>query len=66
MRWSMYNFTTIKCSSCGAVIYNLPELEAKSLENFTLKCEDCSYVKISKDFEIGDNNSSNLTTQFLS
>lgn len=37
----MYRFITIRCRSCGSVIYNLPENEIKKLKYFNLTCEDC-------------------------
>lgn len=46
----MYKFTTIKCSGCGAVIYNLPEIEAKKLKSIKLQCDDCNDNKFFKDF----------------
>jgi uncharacterized OB-fold protein len=48
----MYKFTTIKCSNCGTVIFNLPEMEAKKLSNLKLLCEDCNYNTILKDYNL--------------
>lgn len=38
----MYKFITIRCRSCGSVIYNLPEKEIKKLKLVNLMCEDCT------------------------
>jgi hypothetical protein len=37
----MYKFITIRCRSCGSVIYNLPENEIKKFKLVNLTCEDC-------------------------
>ncbi len=37
----MYKFITIRCRSCGSVIYNLPESDFKKLRLVNLTCEDC-------------------------
>lgn len=37
----MYKFKTIRCRSCGSVIYNLPVNETKKLKFVNLRCEDC-------------------------
>lgn len=37
----MYMFVTIRCSCCGAVMYNLPSCETIKLEHLNLVCEDC-------------------------
>ncbi|KNY27056.1 hypothetical protein [Pseudobacteroides cellulosolvens] len=47
----MFNFKTIKCTNCGSVVFNLPEMEAKKLHNFDLKCEDCNFEVIKNIFE---------------
>ncbi len=39
----MFKFVTARCSCCGAVICNLPEVEAELLKDTKQKCEDCSY-----------------------
>lgn len=38
----MFKFITARCSCCGAVIYNLPEIVAELLKDTKHKCEDCS------------------------
>lgn len=37
----MYSFVTIRCSWCGAVMYNLPQNKIDEFEHFNLVCEDC-------------------------
>lgn len=37
----MYKFMTIRCRSCGSVIYNLQERDFKKLRLVSLTCEDC-------------------------
>ena len=36
----MYSFITIRCSCCGAVMYNLPQ-KVDEFKHFDLVCEDC-------------------------
>lgn len=55
----MYKFITTKCSSCGAVIYNLPEMEIINLKSNKLQCEDCNYNDSFK--ESGSEKVSNTT-----
>lgn len=37
----MYKFITIRCRSCGSVIYNIQEKDFKKLRLVNLTCEDC-------------------------
>lgn len=37
----MHKFITIRCKSCGAVIFNLPEKQNRKLKFVDLICEDC-------------------------
>lgn len=37
----MYKFITVRCRSCGSVIYNLPEKDIRRLKLVNLICEDC-------------------------
>ena len=37
----MFKFKTIRCRSCGSVIYNMLEKDIKKLKLVNLKCEDC-------------------------
>jgi uncharacterized OB-fold protein len=37
----MYKFITIRCRSCGSVIYNIQEKDFKRPKLVNLTCEDC-------------------------
>ncbi|PYG86617.1 hypothetical protein LY28_02836 [Ruminiclostridium sufflavum DSM 19573] len=37
----IYKFITIRCRSCGAVVYNLPVSEMKKIKFLNIICEDC-------------------------
>lgn len=47
----MFNFKTIRCSSCGSVVYNLPANETKKLKLANLICEDCIETSVSEKSE---------------
>lgn len=47
----MIKFITIKCKSCGSVIYNLPEQDFKKLKLVDLLCEDCLDAKEESMYE---------------
>lgn len=47
----MIKFITIRCKSCGNVIYNLPEQEFKKLKLVDLLCEDCLDARESTKYE---------------
>lgn len=49
----MLKFITIKCKSCGSVIYNLPEQDFKKLKLVDLLCEDCLDANESSVYETG-------------
>lgn len=47
----MFKFITIRCRSCGSVIYNTLEEDIRKLKLVNLICEDCNEHKASNDFE---------------
>ena len=56
----MYKFISIRCRSCGSVIYNLQENDFKRLKLVNLTCEDCRDHSALEDSDTGikaaDNN----------
>ena len=66
----MYKFITIRCRSCGSVIYNLPEKEIKKLKLVNLSCEDCTDHKALENgalsLECSKDDGRNRQIQFVS
>ncbi|MCX7709145.1 MAG: hypothetical protein N2484_04780 [Clostridia bacterium] len=40
----MFNFKTLKCHHCSAVIFNLPEALANKLEGHAFVCDCCNHT----------------------
>lgn len=59
----MYKFVTIRCRSCGSVIYNLQEKEFHKLKLVSLTCEDCIENSDFENSEIGHHALKEIITQ---
>lgn len=47
----MYNFQSLICYNCNAVMLNLPEKEVAKLDGLHFRCECCGHLNLLKEFK---------------
>lgn len=57
----MFNFTSLKCSNCNSVMFNLPSSEIEKLDGFNFRCECCGQFNLLQELKFNKPINKNLS-----